>query len=284
MLTLLRLTTVHPVLVHFTIGALPIIFVAYLVGASRHDPRWTFVGDAATVVTALLSLGTVAFGLVSNWTLEWPGSLETFRWLHVGVGAASAALLCGFAVYRVVRRRREDVVNGAGTVVAVAVIGACLLVTGWVGGEVLVYRSGMAVVAAGDGALAQPTSKKPAEPRDIPEAMAAVQAAWGSANATIAGMIVRQPSGRAFESVERDAAQLGRVAAWMGTEGAKQVRQNRDAFSDVSRRLEMQAADLEHAARAQDVRDSAGALGAIETTCAECHVASRWTREATAAP
>lgn len=276
MVTLIRLTTVHPALVHFTIGAVPIIFIAYAMGARRQDDRWTFVGDVATVVAAILTLGTLAFGAVSNWTLDWPGSLETFRWLHVALGIASTVLLCAFAVFRIVRRRRQRPAIGAGTVGFVGVTAAAVLLAGWIGGEVLVFRSGMAVAAAGDGALAQPTSGKPAHPRDVPEAMDAVQAGWGSASARMAGMIVREPDAKAFRDVETDAHELEQVARWMQTDGAKKVSTHADAFRDVSKDLEERAGELASAAHDRDVQHATAALGGVERACADCHSKVRW--------
>ena len=66
MLHVVRLATVHPLLAHFTIGGLPLILIAYALSVWRRSPAWTLVGDAALVVTAALTLGTGAFGLVSN--------------------------------------------------------------------------------------------------------------------------------------------------------------------------------------------------------------------------
>ena len=278
MLSLVRLTTIHPILVHFTIGALPVMLLAYAIGAFKHDERWTFVGDVAAGVTALVTLATLAFGLVSNFTLDWPGSLETYRWAHLILGGASTVLLGAFAVSRMVRRRRAEKIARGGTVAAAGLVALTILAAGWVGGEVLVYRSGMAVVAAGDGALAQPTSKKPAHARNIPEAMDAVQAAWGSSNAAIAGMVVRRPTAAAFRDIERDAQQLQQVAAWMESDGAKQVHGDTEAFVNLSRTLHDRAADLESAARANDVQKATDALGAIAGTCAGCHAADRWRR------
>jgi len=280
MLTVVRLTTIHPILVHFTIGALPIVFLAYAVGAVKRSERWTFVGDVGVIVTAIITLATVAFGLVSNWTLDWPGSLMTYRWLHLGLGAGATVLLCALAVSRLVHRRRAETIAQPGTVLATAVIGVAVLATGWIGGEVLVYRSGMAVVAAGDGALAQPTTSRQAQPRDIPEAMDAVQAAWGSANAAVAGMLVRKPEARAFSDVEGDAKQLEHVADWMSSEGKKHVKGDVDGFADAAGALRAHASELESAAHDSDIRRTTEALGAVATTCASCHSVARWNQSA----
>ena len=107
MLEFARLVTVHPALVHFTIGALPIVIVAYAMAAVRRSPAWTFVGDVALTSTAALTLFTFAFGLVSNAMVRWPGGLDTWRWLHLAFGALSTLLLAGLAGFRLFQRRRD---------------------------------------------------------------------------------------------------------------------------------------------------------------------------------
>lgn len=46
---IIRLVTVHPMLVHFTLGGLPLIILAYAVAARRQSARWT-VRRASMVV------------------------------------------------------------------------------------------------------------------------------------------------------------------------------------------------------------------------------------------
>src|SRR5438067_373935 len=105
MIQLVRLVTVHPALVHFTLGAIPLLVIAYAVAAWRRSPGWTLVGDAALGVTAALTLVTATFGLVSNAVLFWPGGIGRWRGIHVGFGLASTVLLAGFALWRLTRRR-----------------------------------------------------------------------------------------------------------------------------------------------------------------------------------
>ena len=93
MLTAVRLVTVHPVLTHFTIGGLPLIVIAYGIAVWGRWPAWTRVGDAALVVTAVLTLFTLAFGLVSNFVLPWPGGIAIWRWVHLGFGVATTVAL-----------------------------------------------------------------------------------------------------------------------------------------------------------------------------------------------
>ncbi|HEY1956989.1 MAG TPA: DUF2231 domain-containing protein [Polyangiaceae bacterium] len=279
-MSFLRLTTIHPMLVHFTIGALPVLVVAYLVAAVRRDDRWTFVGDVATVTTALITIVTFLFGLVSNFALDWPGGLATWRWGHLALGAFSTVLLCAFAAFRLVRRKHLHSIAGFETVGTSAFIALCIFATGWIGGEVLVYRSGMAVAAAGNGALAPPTSNAAPNPHDVGGAMHDVRSSWAEADATMASMIVTEPDDASFAQVADDAARIETVAQWMQGEGTKHVHKDADVFADLSRKLEASATDLEHAARAKDIRRSTDALGAIGSSCAECHARMRWRRPA----
>ena len=277
MLSFLRLETIHPILVHCTIGALPIILVAYAVAAAKHDERWTFVGDVATVITALLTIATFVFGLVSNWTLDWPGGLGAYRWGHLATGAFSTVLLCAFAAFRLVRRKHAPTPRaGFETFGTAAFTALCIAGTGWIGGEVLVYRSGMAVSAAGKGALAPPTSDKEPHPSDIGGAMGDVRSSWAQASSTVAEMLVDKPDKDGFDRVEHDAVRIEAVAKWMQGEGAKHVHHDADAFSAMSRKLESAGSDLEHAAHDHDIKKSTDALGAIGSTCADCHAQLRW--------
>ena len=276
MLSFLRLATIHPILVHFTIGALPVLVLAYVIAAVKRDPRWTFVGDVATVVTALITIVTFLFGLVSNFTLSWPGGLAGWRWAHFALGAFSTVLLCAFAAFRLVRRKQPHPFAGFETVGTAALVALFILGTGWIGGEVLVYRSGMAVAAAGNGALAPPTSNRAPQPHDVDGAMHDVRSSWAQANATMASMLVDQPDDASFGRVADDAQRIENVAKWMQGEGTKHVHKDADVFADLSRKLEASATDLEHAARAKDIQRSADALGAIGSRCAECHARLRW--------
>ncbi len=129
-----RLATVHPALAHFTVGGLPLIVVAYAIAVARRSPAWTFVGDAALVVTAALTLLTVTFGLVSNAVVPWPGGIEKWRWLHLGAGVATTLLLGALAAVRLVLRRPEAAAS-PGLLAAALVIAGVVAFTAWVGGD-----------------------------------------------------------------------------------------------------------------------------------------------------
>lgn len=284
MLTFLRLTSVHPILVHTTIGVIPVLLLAYVVAATRRDDRWAFAADVMLVATAAITLATATFGLVSNAVLEWPGGLSTWRWLHLGFGAFSTVLLVAFAGLRIVVRRRGKPAAGFETVATAALIGIMVGFTGWIGGEVLVHHSGMAVMAAGEGALAPPLSSKPPRPNDVPRSMHIVRASWASANATVAAMLLEPPEPAAFQKIERDASRIAAASAWMREIGAQKLQHGdaqlevegevvtrAQAFGAMAHQLEVNAGDLGQAARNQDVAATTKAVGVVATTCAGCH-------------
>jgi uncharacterized membrane protein len=51
-INVIRLVTVHPFLVHFSIGILPVMVLGYAAAVWFKSERWSFVGDAATVACA----------------------------------------------------------------------------------------------------------------------------------------------------------------------------------------------------------------------------------------
>src|SRR5689334_2548968 len=131
---IVRLVTLHPALVHFALGGLPIMLVAYLLARWRRSERWTFVGDVAVTITAAAATASLASGLLSNAIVPWPGGLETWRAIHLAGGITSALVLITLTVGRLSARRRRPVSgNGAlaGALLAAAVVGF----TGWVGGD-----------------------------------------------------------------------------------------------------------------------------------------------------
>src|SRR5262245_24453735 len=201
-MAILRLETIHPSLVHVTIGALPIIVVAYAVAAWRRSHAWSFAGDVALVTTAAFTLATGASGLVSNAVVPWPGGIELWRWLHLGLGIASTVLLGTFAVARLVLRRR-DPATGPRTCAAALAVACVIIATGWIGGDVLVFSSGMAVTAAGDGALAPPVYPAASPPLDFLDAMRKVRASWAAITTQVAWMLVHEPRDERYAAVKR---------------------------------------------------------------------------------
>src|SRR5262245_34438536 len=137
---LVRLVTVHPALVHLTLGVLPVLVIGYAIAAWRRSERWSFVADVAAAIGAPITLATFAFGLVSNATLAWPDGLNTWRWLHLAFGAFTTLLFVLLAAFRLVLRRRGRA-SGVGAFVASSMLALVAAVAGWIGGEILVFRS-----------------------------------------------------------------------------------------------------------------------------------------------
>lgn len=226
----IRLVTVHPLLVHLTIGLIPALLVAYAIAVWRRSEHWTFVGDVVTVFAALVTVATFAFGLVSNAVLDWPGGIGVWRWLHLGFGAATALLLLVFAGARIAGRGRRPVA-GAGTVavaLGVAVLGGF---TGWIGGEVLVYHSGMAVTAAGEGALAPPLGVDAGPPKGFHDAMGKLRSAWAGSQIELAQMVVDHPTQSGFAAIVTHGQRLEFLGRWLYAEAPKLMGGGHDASS-----------------------------------------------------
>jgi uncharacterized membrane protein len=269
MFHVVRLATIHPALTHFTIGGLPLIVIAYAIAVWRRSSAWTLAGDAALVVTAALTVGTGIFGLVSNAVVPWPGGIETWRWIHLGFGVATTTLLAALAVLRLVFRRPDTPISPPLLGVVVIVAGVALF-TGWVGGEVLVFHSGMAVRAAGDGALAPPVFDSTKRPKDFLGAMRQVRAAWGAINTRLAWMLVQHPRDEDFARIEHDARRMEELAKVMADEGAKNQKAA-DVLASMSQTLGGDADDLAEAAKKKSLQDIAHALGEMSGHCADCH-------------
>lgn len=310
MLEAIRWVTVHPALVHFTLGTLPVLILAYGMAAWRRSERWTFVGDVTLVTTATLTLATAAFGLVANWALEWPGGLATWRWLHMALGAATTVLLVFFAAARLRDRRRGRITSGVAAA-ATAVVTALLAGSaGWVGGEVLVFHSGMGVRAAAGGALAPPITARRAEPADLLDAMHAIRAAASLVATESAKMIVEAPSPDRFDRAAEAARRIREIAEWLAAEAATpdavaRVAGHDDAngatagrpspaeaaagrvpadgehaahphaeaseLAGMAQKLAERALAVEDAAVRRDLPTLAIARGRLEATCAACH-------------
>lgn len=290
MIDLVRLTTVHPALVHFALGPLPIVVAAYALGAVKRSERWTFVGDVAVASSAAMATAALAFGVVSNAVLAWPGGFDTWRWLHVGFGIGSTCAIVVLAVVRTVARRRARVA-GAPTLVASAIATALMLLTGWIGGEVLVFRSGMAVRAAADGALA-PASEPAATPADLGDAMGRLRGAWADTTTRLAQMVVHHPREDDYERIRDQAERMETLARWIEVSGGPTLRDptvrlehgshgggfpetRADHLSEMARMLRERAQNLVTAARRSDLQAAVVANASIEAQCVDCHAELR---------
>lgn len=276
----LRATTVHPALVHATLGVVPVVVIAYAVSASRRSERWSFAGDVALWIGAASAVATVASGLLANALVSWPGGLATWRWLHAGVGAASALALIGFAAVRL-RAFRRGVPAGWGAFAAAGVLAAMLGATGWIGGEVLVFHSGVAVAAAGHGALAPTITRDPTPPADLREAMGRLRGAWAEATTAHHRMLVGRPDQQGYARIAAAAADIAPLAQWLETEGpglaaAHGGAEAAAAFEVMGGLLRERAGALGRAASEARWSEVTRALGAVTSTCAGCHESTRW--------
>jgi uncharacterized membrane protein len=280
----IRWTTVHPALVHFTLGVVPVMLVAYGLAFARRSERMSFAGDLALWVGAASAIATLAFGLVSNALLPWPGGIETWRWLHLGLGITATLLLLALAVARW-RARQRGLIAGRGTLLAAVAVAIVLGATGWVGGEVLVFHAGMATSAGGQGALAPAITLTGAVPTSFEEAMGALRGAWAEATTQFDLMLVTRPTDPGYARIAASAARMGELAAWVEQRGPAALHAGeRGGQADggevsvvpMAQRLQQAARTLEQAARARQWAGVAQNMAAVTTTCAGCHLAVRW--------
>jgi uncharacterized membrane protein len=295
MIPIIRLVTVHPVLVHFTIGILPVIVFAYAAAVWFKSERWSFAGDVALVICAAITLLTGSFGLISNFYLRWPGGLHFWRYLHLGFGVGSLILILGFAVVRMDMRRRGNSLTGIGAFAFSILISLVVGTTGWIGGEILVYTSGMAVAAAGDGALAPMDKGGEIAPANFPEAMGRTRALWASITTQVAYMVVHRPSERGFDTIADDAQRLGSVSHWIATvvpqhmPNANLPAPHIDApagptppltrgqlMAKFGAELEAQAQKMTRSAHDRNLTELSNEVGATTEVCADCHEQLRW--------
>lgn len=261
-----RLATIHPLLAHLTIGGTVIFVIAYLIGAQRKSSAWTFAGDAVLVVTTVFTVGTLIFGLVSNVIVPWPGGIEIWRALHLWLAVAATVALVGLSVVRLRQRRHSDAPPSTVMALGILAVAGAIAGTGWIGGEVLVYHSGMAVRAAGEGAFAPPvTDRKLAT--DFLDAMREARGAWGGITAELGWMLVQHPRDDGWARLAGDAERMQLFAEIMAKS---------PDMDERSRELADEAQRIAVAARAHKLTDVARIVGEAGATCARCHEEERW--------
>ena len=289
---IVRLITIHPALVHFSLGTLPLLIFAYFMAMKRRSGRWSFVGDALLFFTALVTLATAAFGLVSFVAIDWPGGLALWRWLHLALGALTGALLIVFAAVRL-RARRNGEPSGAGAFGASAVVGVVALFTGWIGGEALVFHSGVAVSAAAEGALAPPWASRHAPPSGLEDAMYQLRGHWASATVEVGKMLVLHPTQERFDRLAADAGRIVELAQWLQTRSVESGGGGHDGEAEhqhaehrgeqmrrMAASLGSEAQDLLDAANERRTAAAAASLGRVAAGCVSCHEALRWRADA----
>jgi uncharacterized membrane protein len=299
MLEVLRINTVHPALVHVTIGGVVLATVAYVGAAWRRSERLSHAGDVTLVLTAVATLVAAAFGVVAYAVANWPGDLETWSSLHLAFGIATTVLTGAFAGVRLARRRLP---TGAPAAVTAIILLLVTTFTGWIGGEVLAYHGGIAVRAAGEGALSPPLTSRPGPGGSLAETMDAVRAVWANAVTTHATMVVRRPSDASFAKLGESGRTLGTLASWVESQGALSLpgaqqplpshhggghpgaaemqhgmmETRGDHLAEMARDFGEHAAALAAASDAHDLESAAGALGLITSDCSGCHEELRW--------
>jgi len=194
-------------------------------------------------------------------------------------------------------RRRVGSLTGTGALIASIFVSILIAATGWIGGEILVYTSGMAVQAAGNGAFAPIGMSGTGTPVDFPDAMGRTRAAWASITTQVGEMIVQHPSDEAFSAVAKDAQRLEQVANWISTEGPRHApgvdkpmnsssdpgqSQTHGAFTRgqlitfMGAQLENEAQTMAQQARQKDLEQLVKEVGRTSALCASCHEELRW--------
>ncbi|HVZ37119.1 MAG TPA: DUF2231 domain-containing protein [Polyangiaceae bacterium] len=270
----IRLVTVHPALVHLPLGIAAFAALAACCAAARRSQRWGFATDVALCAAAASALVAAAFGFVSFFGLRWPGGLGPWPALHVGFGVTSVVLLSALAVWRAHQRRRWRALPTWGDAGATLGIGAVLAFTGWVGGEVLVFHSGMAVAAAGDGALAPALTARssPASPDDVRAAMGDIRAAFAALETELDQAIVDGYGPSLWGRIDASAGRLQQLASWLTKQGGGD-------FQRFAAEVASKAAQAKSSAAAHNFSEVVGAAGAIQHACAACHVQTRWDQQ-----
>lgn len=259
-----RLYTLHPLLAHFTVGGTAIFVLAYLIGLRTRSTAWTFAGDAVLWITTLFTLATLGFGFVSN-TMPWPGGLELWKAIHMWLATGATAALALLSLVRLRARQKSD---GIGVIVGLFMLvsAGAVAITGWIGGEVLVFHSGMAVRAAGLGSLAPPVTDRQTA-RNFLDAMREARAAWGGVNAELSWMLVQRPDDERWLKIASDGERMKLFAQLMA---------KTPEMADRSVELADDADKIVEAARKKRLTDLSLAVGQAGATCARCHEEERW--------
>lgn len=287
-MTFVRLETIHPMLVHLTIGGVVLLAIAYTISAIRRSNEWSFAGDVILLVTTLITLATASLGFVADWVVSWPGGLGLWRWLHLGLGALSTVLL-GIITYARWRKRIEHSETKR-TGVLLASIGTMIVVFagGWIGGEVLVYHSGIAVQAAGKGALAPALHINKKAPGGLHDAMHEIRGSWSPIQTTLAEMLVHQPDPEQFKKVRLHAERvevLGkfihdktRPVDYMHSKSKDEDYKGKREkhFEQKSTELATTAQLLKDAADRHDIEATTQSGSRLTELCASCHYSLRW--------
>ena len=287
----LRITTLHPAVVHLPLGILPWIVVAYALAAAKRSERWMFVADASLIFLVVTALASGALGYLAFFTLSWPGGLGPWPIVHLILGTATTlgALVLGALRLRSVRSAarqggmprnlRPIATRWMLSSLALTVLG---LSTGYIGGEVLVFHAGMAVKATGNGALAPPLERSDDAPGSLMETMHRLRPLWASSVTLTARAVVERPQAIDFATLADNARRMQKLARWLQDWGGRSGGGEHAEHHDRARIAQLAAAfgesaeQLEHSAKRTDLQGSIEALGGVSVACAHCHQDQRW--------
>jgi hypothetical protein len=177
------------------------------------------------------------------------------------VVATAALVLLSLA-----RLRQRDTPLGAPIALLVLVTSGAIGITGWIGGEVLVFHSGMAVRAAGDGSFAPPVTDRKWS-RNFLDAMREARGAWGGINAELAWMLVQKPRDEGWTRIADDAERMQLFATQMA---------KTPSMDERSQEMADEGQKIAAAARARKLTEVARLVGETGATCARCHEEERW--------
>jgi len=140
----------HPIFVHFTIGLLGTAVVFYFASAlltqnHKWKQQWQYMANWSLWSGCLVSIATVLAGWCAYNTVAHDEASHIAMTLHRNWALATASLflILGFAAINIVKNNKTPRFFFLSVV---AIAGAMLLVTGFLGGEA-VYRHGLGVMS-----------------------------------------------------------------------------------------------------------------------------------------
>src|SRR5262249_15957315 len=148
------------------------------------------------------------------------------------------------------------------------------LLTGYIGGEVLVFHAGMGVKAAAEGALAPPLAANRADPTSMMDAMHRLRPLWAASTGLAPEATTRAPTPEDFAQIGDASERMQQLASWVSDwalEHPKDDEAQKPALHELATNLQHEAAGLQRAAAASDLQATLTALGRTSGACADCH-------------